>query len=85
MVRAYQYSARDEMLTIDEPGWVINNTFDDGPNPISVTFDRSESTNLIRALTVRCAGPDGHVIRTVAATSGSEDSIARQLIRQECR
>jgi hypothetical protein len=140
-IRSYPYSARDEMLTIDEPGWVINNTFDeagrltrqvtqlydsedpvtfqfaytvvnesvvqtdmtrdgartryrynsspyelskttdaDGPNSISVTFDRSESTNLVSALTVRCAGPDGHVIRTVPATSGSEDLIARQLI-----
>lgn len=134
------------MLTIDEPGWVINNTFDDlgrvvrqvthlsdsedpvtfqfaytvsngsvvqtdmtrngartryrynskhyelsetidadGRNPISVTFDRSAATNLISALTVRCIGPDGRVIRTVAATSGTEDFIARELIRQECR
>ena len=144
-IRSYSYSARDEMLTIDEPGWVIENTFDDagrvvqqitrlsdsetpvtfqfaytvgdvsvvqtdmtrngaktrytfnsshyqlsetfdpeGPNPISVTFDRNESTNLISALTVRCAGPDGHVIRTVAATSGTEDAIAHEVIRQEC-
>jgi YD repeat-containing protein len=143
--RVYTYSARDEMLSIDEPGWVINNTFDDdgrvvrqvtqlsdfdvpvtfqfvytvrdgsivqtdmtrngartrftynsngyplsettdadGPNPISVTFDRSEFTNLTSALTVRCVGPDGHVIRTVAATSGTEAFVAREVIRQEC-
>ena len=145
-IRAYTYNARDEMLTIDEPGWVIKNTFDDagrvigqvtqlsdsedpvtfqfaytvadglvtqtdmtrdgkrtrytynskhyelsqlidadGPNPISVTFERSAATNLISALTVRCIGPDGHVIRNVPARSGTEDYIAGELIRQECR
>jgi YD repeat-containing protein len=145
-IRTYTYNARDEMLTIDEPGWFITNTFDDagrvirqvtklsdseepvtfefvytvrhgsvvqtdvtrngeltchtynsshyevsetidpdGPDPISVSFDRSESTNLTHALTVRCLSPDGHVIRTVAATSGAEESIASKLIRQECR
>jgi YD repeat-containing protein len=144
--RTYTYTARDEMLTIDEPGWAIKNTFDDagrvvkqvtqlsdaeepitfqfaytvdnglvahtdmtrngvrtrytynskhyelsqiidadGPNPISVTFDRSATTNLVSALTVRCLGPDGHVIRNVAARSGSEDSTAGELIRRECR
>ena len=146
MVRTYAYSARDEMLTIEEPGWVINNTFDengrvvrqvtqladsdepiilqfaytvrdesvvqtdmtrngvrtrytyngrgyelsetldaDGVNPISITYDRSEATNLVSALTVRCIGPDGHVIRNVAARSGTEDATARAVIRQECR
>jgi YD repeat-containing protein len=145
-VRAYTYNSRDEMITIDEPGWVINNTFDDegrvvrqvthlsgstrpityqfaytvsdgsvvqtdmtrngvrtrytynsshyeiaelqdadGPNPISVSYDRRADTNVIRGLTVRCLGPDGHVIRTVAARSGSEDATAREVIRQECR
>src|SRR2546427_2671247 len=57
----------------------------DGPNPISVTFERSAATNLISALTVRCIGPDGHVIRNVAARSGTEYSIAGELIRYECR
>jgi YD repeat-containing protein len=146
VIRTYRYDDRDQMLTIDEPGWVIDNTFDDagrvigqvtrlsdsedpvtfqfsytvvggsvvqtdttedgvrmrygfnvnhyelsetmgadGPHPISVTFDRSASTNLVRAVTVRCAGSGGHVIRTVTATSGSADAIAGQLIRQECR
>jgi YD repeat-containing protein len=28
-VRVYTYGARDEMLTIREPGWFIENTFDD--------------------------------------------------------
>jgi Domain of unknown function (DUF6531) len=143
--RVYTYSARDEMLTIDEPGWSIKNTFDDagrviaqvtklsdaeepisfqfaytvrdglvaqtdmtrdgvrtrftynsshyemsetmdadGPNPISVTYDRSAATNLVSALTVRCLGPDGHVIRNVPARSGTESATAYELIRQEC-
>jgi YD repeat-containing protein len=29
-VRSYTYSAKDEMLTISEPGWFIENTFDAG-------------------------------------------------------
>jgi YD repeat-containing protein len=29
-VRSYTYSAKDEMLTIREPGWFIDNTFDAG-------------------------------------------------------
>jgi YD repeat-containing protein len=145
-VRAYTYNSRDEMITIDEPGWVITNTFDDegrvvrqvtqlsnstapvtyqfaytvsngsvvqtdmtrngvrtrytydsnhyqlsetidadGSNPISITYDRSADTNLIRGLTVRCVGRDGRVIRTVAARSGMEDAAAREVIDRECR
>jgi YD repeat-containing protein len=145
-VRAYTYNSRDEMLTIDEPGWVISNTFDDsgrvvrqvtqlsdstdsttfefaytvsngsvvqtdmtrngvrtrytynsshyetsetmnadGPNPISVVYDRRADTNLIRALTVRCVGRDGHVIRNVTARSGTEEATAREVIQRECR
>lgn len=145
-VRAYTYNLRDEMITIDEPGWVINNTFDDegrvvrqvthlsgstrpityqfaytvsdgtvvqtdmtsngvrtrytynsshyemsktidadGPNPILVSYDRSADTNLIRGLTVRCIGREGHVIRTVTARSGTEDAAAREVIQRECR
>jgi len=57
----------------------------DGPNPISVSYDRSADTNLIRGLTVRCIGREGHVIRTVAARSGTEDAAAGDVIRQECR
>jgi YD repeat-containing protein len=30
VARRYLYSDRDEMLSIDEPGWRIDNTFDDG-------------------------------------------------------
>ena len=145
-VRAYTYNARHEMITIDEPGWIINNTFDDagrvvrqvthlsspervvtfefaytlvdgsivqtdmtrngrqtrstydsghyelgetfdpdGPNPLSVTFDRHTATNRITALTLRCVGPNGRVTRTVAATQETKDSIISQLARQECR
>jgi YD repeat-containing protein len=29
IVRSYTYSSRDELLTIDEPGWFIENTYDD--------------------------------------------------------
>lgn len=145
-IREYTYNERDEMITIDEPGWVIHNTFDDagrvvrqitqlsppeelitfefaytvvdgsivqtdmtrngertrytynsshyeltetidadGPNPLSVTYDRSAATNAITALTLQCIGPDGNVIRTVAATQQTKDFIVGQLVRRECR
>jgi YD repeat-containing protein len=146
VTRSYSYSPRDEMLTIDEPGWLIENTFDDagrcirqlthlpkrdgpwvfefaytvvdgsvsetdvtengtrtryrfspshymlsaiydadGPSPATVTFDRSDSTNVALSMTVRCTGSDGHVVRTMPTVPGFEDEVAEDAVRRECK
>jgi YD repeat-containing protein len=144
-IREYTYGDRNEMLTIDEPGWIIQNTFDDagrvvrqltrlfdpdelitwefaytvvdgavvqtdmkrngrltrytynsshyqlsetfdadGPNPVSLAYERDPGTNLMTAVTVRCQGRDGPIIRTVPATHETKDALVRQLVRLEC-
>jgi YD repeat-containing protein len=145
VVRRYTYTDGDEMLTIDEPGWVIENTFEDGrlvrqitrsrgedpytlefaytiaenrvtandvtendgthtvyrfseshyvlseifdargPHPISVTYDRSASTNLAVTMTIRCWTPRGHVVRTVPIPPVFDEDVERSLIATECR
>jgi len=144
-LRSYGYNDRDEMITIAEPGRVIENEFEDGrlvkqitrsadddpytlrlsytvvdgrvtmnditendgthtvyrfnenhytlseiidargSNPVSITYDRSFSTNIALAMTIRCLGPEGHVIRTVPTSPGLDDEVKRSVIATECR
>ena len=62
-VRSYTYSARDELLTIDEPGWSIENEFDANGRVVRQTtrYPDSDDEYTIRfAYMVR----DGAVIQT---------------------
>jgi YD repeat-containing protein len=145
VVRRYDYNDLDEMTAIDEPRWMIENTFEDGhlirqitrtpnadpytlrfaytvvegkvaendvtesdgthtvyrfsdshymrsetidargPRPISVTYDRSDSTNTALAMTIRCLTSAGHVIRTVPTRPGYDEDMKRYVIATECR
>jgi len=46
-----------------------------GPRPISVTYDRSDSTNTALAMTIRCLTSAGHVIRTVPTRPGYDEDM----------
>ncbi|MGE5816269.1 MAG: DUF6531 domain-containing protein [Acidobacteriota bacterium] len=62
-VRRYAYSSRDEMLTIDEPGWFIENEFDGDGRVVRQTtrYPDSDDVDTIRfAYTVR----NGAVVQT---------------------
>jgi len=56
-----------------------------GEHPISVAYDRSSSTNVALAMTIRCLTPDGHVIRTVPTRPGFDEDVKRTAIARECR
>jgi YD repeat-containing protein len=145
-VRAYTYGARGEMLTIDEPGWRIENEYDgagrvvrqttrfpgdddpavislaytvrdgsvvhthiveydgthtrqsynrhhyllaeifdaDGFDPISVSYDRNETTNLTSAVSIQCRGASGPVALTVPIASRFEQLNVKAAIDRAC-
>lgn len=53
--------------------------------PVSITYDRSFSTNIALAMTIRCLGPEGHVIRAVPTSPGLDDEVKRSVIATDCR
>jgi YD repeat-containing protein len=70
----------------NDAGYVLSETIDaESESPISVTYDRSASTNVAMAMTIRCRTTDGHVVRTVSTQTGfGDDEIKRTVIAREC-
>jgi YD repeat-containing protein len=147
IVRTYTYSDRDEMLTIDEPGWRISNEYDaasrvirqvtrfpgadeaavisfdytvrdgsviqtdvteydgthtrqtynrhhyllsrtfdlDGARPVSVSYDRDDTTNLTTAIRLRCHGSGQPVDTAVSIPPEFEQAGVRAAIADLCR
>jgi YD repeat-containing protein len=69
--------------------YILSETIDpDGPAPITVNYNRNETTNFSSGMTVSCAGPKGAITRTSRLPAGVspllEDSIQEELIREQC-
>jgi YD repeat-containing protein len=68
-VRSYTYSDRDEMLTIDEPGWRIANTFDDAGRVVRQITQMADSTDPY-TIDFRYTVVDGAVVQTDVVEDG---------------
>ncbi len=74
------------MYRFSDSHYLLSEVIDaEGEHPISVAYDRSSSTNVALAMTIRCWTPDGHVIRTVPTRPGLDEDVKCTVIASECR
>jgi len=63
----------------------VSETHDaDGCAPITVVYNRNESTSVATTITLSCLGPTGPVTRTVPLPARFDDLVKEDLIREEC-
>jgi YD repeat-containing protein len=74
-----------EIRRYNKDSYPVSETFDaDGPAPITFTYDRDETTNVVRSATMSCIGPDGRVTRTVPPAANRDDEMKQSLMRETC-
>jgi YD repeat-containing protein len=65
--------------------YTVSETRDaDGRAPITVVYNRDESTNVANTMTLSCLGPTGLVTRTVPLPAKFDDQVTEDLIREQC-
>lgn len=75
----------NEIRRYNKDSYPVSETFDaDGPAPITFTYDRDETTNVVRSATMSCIGPDGRVTRTVPPAANRDDEMKQSLMRETC-
>jgi YD repeat-containing protein len=72
--------------TFNQNHYALSETFDpEGPMPVSIHYDRDTTTNVVRAVSVRCASRAGPVSLTVPTDPGSKRAMGRAVAARACR
>lgn len=81
-----EYDGTRTRQTYNRRHYLLTETFDtDGSDPVSVSYDRDEATNLTRAVSIQCRGAGGPVAVTVAIPSRFEQGSVKTAISHACR
>lgn len=81
-----EYDGTHTVTRFSENGYEVSEILDArGPRPVSVTYDRSDASNVASAMTIRCMGDDGHVVRTLPTSPGLNEDVRDSFIQKNCR
>jgi hypothetical protein len=65
--------------------YIVSQTFDaDGTAPVTFTYNRDVSTNVVSSATMSCFGLSGPTTRSVPVAANDDDDLKYTLIRENC-